>query len=110
MAAEAVSWPVHFTMLKASILQAQASRFTEMMEKGRLSFPSFPHAIAVQIALIPNIKALPGKAKTSHPLISDASALIATGNVPNFLPAIKKSSRVLLNLEDQTPIKTRMIK
>jgi len=49
MAAEAVSWPVHFTMLKASILQAQASRFTEMMEKGRLSFPSFPHAIAVQM-------------------------------------------------------------
>ena len=48
MAAEAVSWPVHFTMSRASTLQAQASRFTEMMEKGRLSFPSFPHAIAVQ--------------------------------------------------------------
>ena len=65
---------------------------------------------AVHIALMPNKKALPGNARTSQPLISDACADIATGHVPSFLPAIRKSSRVLLNLEDQSPIKTSIIK
>ena len=47
MDAVAVSWPAHSIILKASILQAQVSRFTETTEKGPLNFQSFPHAIAV---------------------------------------------------------------
>jgi hypothetical protein len=42
--------------------------------------------------------------------MSDASALIATGQEPNFLSAIKKSSRDLLYLEDQIPIIMRTMR